>query len=425
MGKSVLLKHIMDTLKTQGKNYAVTSSTGISAVPLGGETFHRFVGCGIPNLVSDFKKCYNPEIRKKFQELDILIIEEISMLSGEFLDHINDVVKKIKYGKGAMGGIQLILCGDFLQLSPIEMKKSLVDVMVGAGVELKDICRGKGFAFQSSFWKEANLEVVILDEVFRQNNDTFIRCLHEVRKLKGRKHLSRETSTFLRNCSRKLLPKNGILPTRLYATNRQVDTENNSELSNLKEEPHFYKGIDFILADAEPKRLIKKNLSNIELTAKEDILINHDFFESLPVSPNIELRVGAQVMLVKNFIVAQGCETSLANGSRGRIVAFSENPTNCKFMGGISHQIHSHQERSNQTKYAIVDFLNGERVAIGFCEFFCEVNGVGCCIRSAVPLKLAWAISIHKSQGMTLDYVKVDLQGKRKVVVFVFLMVRA
>ena len=123
----------------------------------------------MPSLVSDFGRCWKPLPMSNWQSVEILIIDEISMLAGEFLDNLSDVVKEIRRDNRAFGGIQLILlCGDFLQLPPIPRNKNDVVEMLSHGKDLHELHCNKGFAFQSKVWGEANMATVVLDEVFRQ-----------------------------------------------------------------------------------------------------------------------------------------------------------------------------------------------------------------------------------------------------------------
>ena len=122
----------------------------------------------------------------------------------------------------------------------------------------------------------------------------------------------------------------------------------------------------------------------------------------------------AQVMLIQNFDDVKS--TSLANGSRGKVVSFTnEPPLGMKVMvareAGMQELFENGLPRGEQL-YTIVEFLNGEQVAIGPRLFETELSGIGICARVMIPLKLAWAITVHKSQGMTLDLVKVDLKGR-------------
>ena len=135
-GKSVLIKHIMAAFGRSKKRWVATSSTGTTAVALGGETLHHFAGCGVPSLVADFGRCFKPRVQERWSNVDVLIVDEVSMLSGEFLDHLNDVVKQIRHDSRAYGGCQLILCGDFFQLPPIERRKSDVREMLDHGKKL-------------------------------------------------------------------------------------------------------------------------------------------------------------------------------------------------------------------------------------------------------------------------------------------------
>lgn len=122
----------------------------------------------------------------------------------------------------------------------------------------------------------------------------------------------------------------------------------------------------------------------------------------------------AQVMLIQNFDDVKS--TSLANGSRGKVVSFTNAPPlGMKVMvareAGMQELFENSLPRGEQL-YTIVEFLNGEQVAIGPRLFETELSGIGICARVMIPLKLAWAITVHKSQGMTLDLVKVDLKGR-------------
>ena len=245
--------------------------------------------------------------------------------------------------------------------------------------------------------------------VLNNSNNKFIEVLHEVRK----GNVSTESEAFLRKCERPLPPtKNGIIPTKLYSRNKNVAEENNAELAKLPGSAQHYSSIDYVVSEpfgsSRPVMKGEYGRNNGLLSSKEQVLMRNDFWDQCQAQSSLELKPGAQVMLIQNFSVGEG-EKSLANGSRGKVVEITEEvPKGMVVMEAKN----SHPEgKPLDMPYAIVEFLNGEKVAIGACTFECILSGVGVCIRIAIPLKLAWAISIHKSQGMTLDYVKCDLKG--------------
>ena len=224
--------------------------------------------------------------------------------------------------------------------------------------------------------------------------------------------MSTESEAFLRKCERPLPPtKNGIIPTKLYSRNKNVADENNAELDKLPRAAQHCSSIDYVVQEpfgsSRPVMKGEYGRNNGILSSKEQVLMRNDFWDQCQAQSSLELKVGAQVMLIQNFTVGEG-EKSLANGSRGKVIEITDEVP--KGMVVMEKAVHP-EGKPLDMPYAIVEFLNGEKVAIGACTFDCTLSGVGVCIRIAIPLKLAWAISIHKSQGMTLDYVKCDLKG--------------
>jgi len=404
-GKSVVLRHIIAHMKQlygpDSTAWAVLGSTGTSAIAVEGQTIHSFAGCGIPVLVKDFNKAWKKEKRKAWREVKVILLDEISMINGEFLDNLSDVVCGIRdqYSK-PFGGIQLIFCGDFLQLPPIPKKSRDIQDSLRAGVNLTDIHCDRGFAFQSKVWRDASFENIILDEVFRQSNRDFINVLHGIRK----GDLSPEGETFLQRCQRPLPPtETGIKRTILYCKNAQVTQENESELAKLPGEAHTF--------DAQDDIRVYDSAANPSWAAST--LRRNAFFRDCIAVKEITLKVGAQVMLIKNEIARS--KNSLVNGSRGKVVGFSTDASGDDLKSDATKGVIpvAVDETASMwgIKYPIVEFRNGLTKVIHPVEFTCRLAGIGECVRQAVPLKLVWALTVHKSQGMTLDYVKVDLQG--------------
>ena len=176
-GKTAVLDRIIADLQERYKDneWVVTAPTGTCAVALGGQTIHSFAGCGKPVTVEDFDKAFQPERREKWKKLKVLLVDEISMCSGEFLDCLSNVVSKIRKRIDLpFGGIQLIFCGDFLQLPPIPMKEREIEDMVSKGrVRRDELFQDRGFAFQAEMFHKAEFSFFILDQVFRQSNREF------------------------------------------------------------------------------------------------------------------------------------------------------------------------------------------------------------------------------------------------------------
>ena len=318
------------------------------------------------------------------------------MISGEFLDCLSTVVSAVRTKDNAaprrpFGGIQLIFCGDFLQLPPIQKKLQDIEAMVHAGgVQESEIFCNRGYAFQSKTWLEADFDVVILKEVFRQRNTEFVKVLHELRL----GNVTPSAITFLNEkCARPLPPsKDGIKATRLHARNCDVSKENMAELNKIQEQvEHVFHGVDSVeREDGGPP------------WAEEKLWRNH-FFHQCIAEKELKLKVGAQVMLIKNES-SRNHHRRLVNGSRGTVIGFCL-PDELETADDDTGRIFVDKE------YPKVRFCNGVEKVVTPVEFSSKLAGLGTCVRHAVPLKLAWAITMHKSQGMTLDYVKVDLSG--------------
>jgi ATP-dependent DNA helicase PIF1 len=347
VGKTSLIKTFVQVYK-ESKIIGVTSTTGISALLFGGTTLHSFLGIGLGTGTIDSisKKIFSRSyLGKRWRELEILIIDEISMLSPVLFDKLEAVARIVRHNELPFGGIQLILSGDFLQLPCINSNE---------------------FCFEASTWKSCIQNTVYLTEIMRQKDLIFQNCLNNIRlgflPKETRKILSSRVGVQLKN-------NHGILPTKLYSTNRDVDYINNQELDKLEKldldfyeynlETHFYQG------ESKNRKYIKEKYKKY-CTAKE----------------TLHLCVGAQVMLLHNLDNSSG----LVNGSRGVVT---------KFVDDIP----------------VVKFLNGKEVIIDYHTWECEEADRKIMKIIQIPLKLAYAISQHKSQGSTLDYAEIDLSN--------------
>jgi ATP-dependent DNA helicase PIF1 len=219
-GKSYTIKHIIELLQANCKNIGLTATTGTAAFIIGGQTIHSFMGMGIgdTSIAEIFIKIKsNSNIFKRLSELDVLIIDEISMLDCALFEKISTIFCYVKsYStkdtgllNKPFGGVQIILIGDFCQLAPVN------------GI----------YCFLSKLWETANIKVVLLDELVRQNDDLlFQQILQIIRKGKCTDNILK-----VLNALKDTQFDDEIIPTKLYPKNMNVDKINDIEIARLKE----------------------------------------------------------------------------------------------------------------------------------------------------------------------------------------------
>jgi ATP-dependent DNA helicase PIF1 len=352
-GKSYLLKKYIEWIKENNriKDLAITSTTGVSAILIGGKTLHSWAGIGLgkSDLIRKVKR--NEIAIERWKSVKTLIIDEISMMSPDLFDNLNYVGKTIRNNPMLpFGGIQMILVGDFCQLPVVKSSHT--------------------YCFESRAWKECDFKIVNLKEIIRQNNLEFTNVLQKIRMGEIDDSIKKLLGSRLGIWNKNTCNKDGIKPTLLYSTNQNVDTMNNKELDKLIElnlpDKTFRVNIDVVrskLNDRDQKKMI-------------DFVIGDN--------KSIKLAVGAQVMLTRNIDVDNG----LANGSRGIITDFSKDGKDLpivKFVNGISTAVELYK---NEYYDHEIHFTYHQ-----------------------IPLRLAWATTIHKSQGATLDYVVANLSN--------------
>lgn len=333
-GKSFLLRKIIAALPPDVT--MATASTGVAACHIGGITLHQFAGIGLGT--ANLERCFQMASRNcltSWRKTKHLIIDEISMVDADYFDKIEAVARHIRRNERPFGGIQLILCGDFFQLPPV------------AGRDKK-----AKFCFQSDGWEKCVHFNFELQTVHRQKDPEFIKILNNIRI--GR--VTDNIAETLKATVKQKIENNGILATRLCSHVKEAEEINEFQLNELKSESKTYVAQD----------------SDNSMTS----LLN----QQLTVPDKLVLKIGAQVMLLKNINVSNG----LVNGARGVVIKFTDNVPIIQFKAGV--QYHAKLEKWN------VKTTTGLVIQ-----------------RKQVPLKLAWAFSIHKSQGLTLDCVEMCL----------------
>lgn len=367
-GKSLLLRAIIAALRQkytyEPSHLAVCASTGLAAQNIGGTTIHAW-GAVTPSvhdldkLVSFIMRCRPAHRRWKL--VKVLIIDEISMVDGRLFDTLAALARRLrsKPNKGApFGGIQLIVTGDFFQLPPVTR----------AGEDVF-------FAFQSQAWKECIEHTATLSRVFRQRDDRFVTLLNEMRK----GEISSTATQILASLSRPLPDHDGLLPTELFPLRVDVDRANATRMAALPGTVHRFLAHDSGPAPPDKRRQLLNNMFAVA---------------------TLDLKCDAQVMLVKNVT------ETLVNGSVGRVLGFCPEPSTA---AGENKET----DRTKSEKFPLVEFdtLNGKQKMLVTRDEFCAEDKEGKLLarRVQIPLVLAWALSIHKAQGQTLQRVKVDL----------------
>ncbi|GMH97931.1 hypothetical protein TrST_g4430 [Triparma strigata] len=391
-GKSRVIKAILSSLRarkfTFGGNrpqVAVCASTGTAAIQLGGCTLHSLAGAGVPRKQEDFEKMWGK--RNVLRSLRILILDEVSMLCASLLDKFDEMLRKIRNNNKCFGGIQLVFVGDFAQLGPV-LGKQNIDTAFLANEGFVE----RGLAFEGTMWKAADFQMVELKQTFRQSEPEFLRALNDLRRGFGG---TKNVKWLMKKCliegdGKKVNVPADATPTRLYSKNVNVDAINSDELRKLKGEKFQYTAKD----RAAPVQ-----------GYKEEWLIE-ELRRNVMAPEILDLKFGAEVMLLKNIIGVNG-SLILANGSRGRVVGFSRAEIGDKVIG-----FRREDGKNPQVLNPIVKFYceGGRTRTIKAEEFDMEVVGKGLAVRTQIPLKLAWAVTIHKSQGLTLDLLEVELE---------------
>jgi ATP-dependent DNA helicase PIF1 len=333
------------------------------------KTLHSWAGIGLGNgtieqLITKIKK--NKFAKCLWKMTEILVVDEVSMLSLKLFNLLNEIGKVIRGNQKPFGGIQVIFSGDFLQLPP-----------VGEVDDVDSQC----FCFESSEWNVVfpRENQIQLQRIFRQKDEIFSKILSELRI--GR--ITKKTNELLMSQVGKDLDPNFVTkPTYLFPTRRQVEAMNLRSMCELDGEVHVFE----LKRHVDLEMTKKEKFLRMQHTSK-DIELELDFLSNNLICERcIELKVGCQVMCTVNITSDESntSELILCNGSQGIITEF------CPL-----------------TKVPIVKFNNGTIRAMNHHIWKSEnIPGIGV---SQIPLILAWSLTIHKSQGSTLDLVCVDV----------------
>lgn len=350
-GKSVLLRAIVNRAEELDRSVDIVGSTGIAAVNVGGQTLHSWAGMGLAQKdahdIYQGLRYYKSSAIDRIEDCDILCVDEISMLDGSFLNKFDDLCRIIRMNQEPFGGIQVVFFGDFLQLPPVD--------------------KHAGFAFESAVWKNAEVDVRFLTKIFRQEDEALAQALSDIRL--GRK--TQRCGELLHSRLQRNNPPTppGFDPVILHTHNQPADDINNDRLAELPGEIRSFEAIEW------GKEHDRKSLKHL-------------------LAPQIlNVKVGAKVMCLVNLDQDAG----VVNGSVGYI-------TDIRPVPG------SDPTADPTRRYFIrVEFQNGIIKDIYPNEFKIEDKDTVIAKRTQFPLRLAYAISVHKSQGMTLPHVLVHL----------------
>ena len=366
-GKSALIKMIFQHAYSKFKDIQVTALTGCAAVLLNckAKTLHSWSGIGLgygttEQLITKIKK--NKFSKALWKQTDILVVDEVSMLSLKLFDQLNAIGQSIRGNLKPFGGIQLIFSGDFFQLPPVGDK---------------DEPDTQRFCFESDDWnsvfhRDCQIELI---KIFRQTDEVYASILNQIREGKIKR---KANDLLLQYVGRTLDPNLVAEPTKLFPTRNKVENINNTKMSNLTGEEREF-NIKY-LKDLEMNKVDRSK--RLEFNDK-DIQVELDFLASnLICDKEMKLKVGSQVMCIVNIQSDSGIE--ICNGSQGIVLSFCE-------MTGAPR----------------VKFNNGiERVMVRHVWASDKIPGIGI---SQIPLILAWALTIHKSQGATMDAAEIDV----------------
>lgn len=406
-GKTYTLNQYIDYLRARRVPVAVTASTGIAATHMSGTTIHSWSGIGIKDELSD--RDLSNLSRKQFladrlKDTAVLIIDEISMLHAKQLNLVSQVLKYVRKNDKAFGGIQVVVAGDFFQLPPIGNKGET---------------NREKFAFMSEAWLDAKFHICYLSEQHRQVSEAanggldLDDILNQIRRQEVTfEAIAALEATFDQDVD--------IKRTRLYTHNLNVNKINDKELAALE-----------------------GDMMRFEATSTGDSKLVETLKKTVRTQDDLILKIGAKVMFIKN-----NSELGVSNGTMGELIGFAavkieDNQDNSSALIEDDEDVDSGTEsdtdnatendeasaktaktkpkkdsdkkqpkpkKTTTQKMPVVRLNSGREVVAEPEEWIIEdETGEVLASYEQVPLCLAWAITIHKSQGMTLDAAEIDL----------------
>lgn len=363
-GKTYVLNQFVKQARQRGASVAVTASTGIAATHLNGQTIHSWSGVGVAQVMTDtLLKQIKTRRGKRIRATDILVIDEISMMHAWLFDMVDQACRVVRRSPEPFGGLQVVMSGDLFQLPPVSNTRRDRE-LVAPPPELvamreryaKAGRNPNGFVTESLVWPELNPIVCYLTEQHRQDTGQLLDVLTDIRQ-----GTVTDTDRQALDTRIGVEPAGNDVAISLYPNNRQADALNDSKLAQINEPEHRFE------AESSGQVSLIKRL------------------KSTMLAPEIlSLKVGAAVMALRNDTNQQ-----YVNGSLGTVVDFVS---------------------TTEGEYPMVDFENGHTVIMQPAAWEMMDGETVLASVKQVPLRCAWAITIHKSQGMTLDRARMDLR---------------
>ncbi len=349
-GKSTLLRYFIENSR---KNVVVLAPTGVSAINIGGQTIHSFFKFGI-DITTDKIKKVSGNLAKLYKTVDTIVIDEISMVRADIFECIDRFMRlNGKKKRLPFGGVQMILIGDIYQLPPV-VKSEEKDIF-------KEVYNGFYF-FDSNAFKGSDFEYIELDKVFRQRDEKFIKVLNSIRN----NTITEEELKYLnRRVDEDFVPSDKDMYIHLTSTRKMADKINNTELSKIDSKSYVFYG-----------------------------QVTGDFDENLlPTDIELNVKIGAQIMLINNDV-----DGRWINGTIGRIVDFE----------GADDEMIIFVELENNNIVEVTPYT-WKIMRYKYDQEEKKIISEQVGSFTQYPIILAWAITIHKSQGKTFDRVIIDI----------------
>ena len=368
-GKSTLLSHL--TANTE-KSFAVCAPTGVAALNVGGVTIHSLFTFPLGLLGEvEIARHLSKRTREVLRALDMLVIDEVSMVSADLMDAIDRALRIARGRRNEpFGGAQIVMFGDPYQLAPVPPRDPSERAYIAENYQ-------SIWFFDAHVWRNTDLERFELSEIFRQSDADFKEILNAIRD----GSVTQEMLDAINKAGNRFPPHDEVI--RLATINETVNSVNHQRMDLIPEEPKIFKAV---YSEGAEKA----------------------FGRALPAETNLALKVGAQVMFIKND------DASMTKGSNGSMVR--------RWVNGTIGTVVS----LPKSGLVVVD-VDGEELEVGPAtwekvryeveEDFDEGTGktkevlvpVTLAEFKQIPLRLAWAVTIHKSQGQTYDEVQIDM----------------